>query len=449
MKRILILFTTMLIVSVTSTAQLTRQQLDSLNTLTNEDYRLMLNQLHIDSLRAGPSGNPKAPNAANTDESKATTYMCLPDPLILNDGEKVLDAETWWKKRRTEIIELFDREIYGRIPQQTPGVSWEVLSTTNEIVNDIPVVVKKLSGHVDNSSYPSINVAIQLTLTVPAKVTQPVPIVMEFGFVFPPGFKFPQSPAGTPREPSWQQQVLSKGWGYAIIVPTSYQADWGAGLTTGIIGIMNKGQHRKPDDWGVLRAWAWGASRALDYFETDKSVNAKQVIIEGLSRYGKAAVVTMAYDSRFAIAFVGSSGAGGTKILRRVFGEQVENLASSGGYHWFAGNFLKYAGPLSANDLPVDAHELVALCAPRPVFISTGSFEVEGGWVDAKGMFLGGAYASPVYELLGKKGLGTYDFPPIETPLVEGEIAFRQHKGGHTTGPNWPTFLKYADKYIK
>jgi hypothetical protein len=212
---------------------------------------------------------------------------------------------------------------------------------------------------------------------------------------------------------------------------------------------MNKGQRRKPDDWGALRAWAWGASRAVDYFEMDTLVNAKQVMIEGLSRYGKAALVTMAYDSRFALAFVGSSGAGGAKILRRNFGEQVENLTSSGEYHWFTGNFLKYAGPIKVNDLPVDAHELVALCAPRPVFISSGSFEVEGGWVDAKGMFLGGAFASPVYELLGKKGLGTYEFPPIETPLIDGEIAFRQHKGGHTTGPNWPTFLKYAEKYIK
>ena len=356
---------------------------------------------------------------------------------------------TWWKKRRPEIVELFDREIYGRVPQNMPKVTWQVLSVANDTVENIPVIVKKLSGHVDNSSYPSINVDISLTLTVPAKTHFPVPVVMEFGFIFPPGFKFPQPPPGTPREVNWRQLVLSKGWGYAIIVPTSYQADGGAGLTKGIIGLMNKGQRRKPDDWGALRAWAWGASRALDYFETDKLVNAMQVTIEGLSRYGKATIVTMAYDSRFAMAFVGSSGAGGAKILHRIFGEQVENLAASGEYHWFAGNFLKYAGPLTQNDLPVDAHELVALCAPRPVFISSGSFEVEGGWVDAKGMFLGGAYASPVYELLGKKGLGTYNFPPIETALIEGEIAFRQHKGGHTTGPNWPTFLKYADKYFQ
>jgi hypothetical protein len=198
-----------------------------------------------------------------------------------------------------------------------------------------------------------------------------------------------------------------------------------------------------------LRAWAWGASRALDYFATDKSVDATQVGIEGLSRYGKAALVTMAYDQRFAIAFVGSSGASGAKILRRTFGEQVENIASTGEYHWMAGNFLKYAGPLTPNDLPVDAHELIALCAPRPVFISSGSQQVEGGWVDAKGMFLGAVGAGPVYKLLGKKDLGTSELPPIETPLIDGDIAFRQHSGGHTTGPNWPTFLTFASRYLK
>ncbi len=449
MKNISLLLTFILIASVSIYAQFNQQKIDSIKNATNIDYQLMLTQLRINSLREGPSGNPHALNAANTDESKASPYTSLPDPLVLNNGEKVKDADTWWKKRRPEIVEFFDREIYGRIPQHLPEVSWVVTSTSKDTIENSPVVVKKLSGHVDNSSYPSVSVDIQLTLTTPANITRATPIVMEFGFILPPGFKFPDPAAGMPKESSWQKQVLTKGWGYAILVPTSYQADWGAGLTQGIIGLANKGQHRKPDDWGALRAWAWGASRALDYFETDKSVDAKHVIIEGLSRYGKAAIVAMAYDSRFAMAFVGSSGAGGTKILRRIFGEQVENLASSGEYHWFAGNFLKYAGHLKVNDLPVDAHELVALCAPRPVFISAGSIEVEGGWVDAKGMFLGGAYASPVYELLGRKGVGTYNFPPIETLLGEGEIGFRQHKGGHTTGPNWPFFLKYAEKYIK
>ena len=213
--------------------------------------------------------------------------------------------------------------------------------------------------------------------------------------------------------------------------------------------MPTRGQPRKPDDWGALRAWAWGASRALDYFETDHAVDASHVGIEGLSRYGKAALVAMAYEPRLAIAFIGSSGAGGAKILRRSFGEQVENVASSSEYHWMAGNFLKYAGPLTANDLPVDAHELIALCAPRPVFISSGSQQVEGGWVDARGMFLAAVAAGPVYRLLGGKDLGTVKFPPIETALIDGDIAFRQHRGGHTTAPNWPTFLQFASRYIK
>jgi hypothetical protein len=243
--------------------------------------------------------------------------------------------------------------------------------------------------------------------------------------------------------------VLAKRWGYAVLSPNSVQTDNGAGLTRGIIGLVNKGQPRKLDEWGALRAWAWGASRALDYFETDRSVDARQVGIEGLSRYGKAALVTMAYDPRFALAFVGSSGEGGAKLHRRTFGERVENVAGSGEYHWMAGNFLKYAGPLTWNDLPVDSHELIALCAPRPVFIGCGSFQAEGGWVDQKGMFLAAAGAGPVYRLLGKKDMGTTEFPPIETALIDGEVAFRQHSGGHTNGPNWPTFLTFASRYLK
>jgi hypothetical protein len=421
---------------------------DSINRVTQQDYKKMLALLNIDSTRHGPSGNPADPNAANSDESKASPYTTLPDPLTLKNGKKVTNAKTWWSKRRPEIVEDFDREIYGRLPKNIPGVTWEVVSVSNDTGNHVPAITKKIIGHVDNSAYPSITVNIDLTLTTPANAG-PVPVIMEFGFVFPPGFKLPEPPPGTPVEKSWKQQLLEKGWGYAILIPASYQADNGAGLTQGIIGLVNKGQPRKPDDWGTLRAWAWGASRAIDYFETDRSVDAKQIGIEGLSRYGKATVVAMAYEPRFAIAFVGSSGAGGTKILRRVFGEQVENLASSAEYHWFAGNFIKYAGPLTPNDMPVDAHELIALCAPRPVFISSGSPKIEGQWIDAKGMFLGGVYAGPVYKLLGKKDLGTMEFPSIETPLVTGDIAFRQHSGGHTTGPNWPTFINWASRYIK
>lgn len=423
--------------------------------LTSEqDHQRTMDLLHIAALRPGPSGDPKSPNAANVDESKVTPYT-IPDPLVLKSGKKVKTAKQWWARRRPEIVEEFDREIYGRAPANTPKVNWEVTGTTEEKTGDIPVISKKLVGHVDNSPYPLIHVDIQLTLTTPAKASGPVPVIMEFGLspevlaAMRKRLSEAQLAALAGSGPTWQEQVLARGWGYAVLIPTSVQADNGEGLTEGIIGLVNKRQPRKLDDWGALRAWAWGASRALDYFETDKSVDAKQVGIEGLSRYGKATLVAMAYEPRLAIAFVGSSGEGGAKILRRKFGEQVENVAAPSEYHWMAGNFLKYAGPLTANDLPVDSHELIALCAPRPVFISSGSRQVEGGWVDAKGMFLGAVGAGPVYKVLGKKDLGTSEFPPMETALIDGDIAFRQHNGGHTTGPNWPTFLTFASRYLK
>lgn len=415
-----------------------------------DDHKQMMQQLGITSLRPGPSGNPKAPNAANADESKATTYTSLPDPLILKNGKPVTSARQWWRQRRPEIVDDFDREVYGRMPHNLPAVAWKVVSETREMNGDMPVITKRLVGQVDNSSYSAVTLAIELILSTPAGASSPVPVMLNFGFRFPASFRPPAPPTSTtaPAEPTWQQQLLAKGWGYAILYPTSVQADNGAGLREGIIGLANKGQHRKSDDWGTLRAWAWGASRAIDYFESDKTVDAKRVGIEGLSRYGKAALVAMAYEPRFAIGFIGSSGAGGAKLHRRTFGEQTENVAGSGEYHWMAGNYIKYAGPLTPNDLPVDAHELVALCAPRPVFISAGSATVEGTWIDAKGMFLGGVHAGPVYRLLGKKDLGTSEFPPMETTLVDGDIAFRQHAGGHTTGPNWPTFLRFAERYM-
>jgi hypothetical protein len=440
-----------------------------------QDHQNMMEQLGIKTLRRGAEGmNRQSPYYQNTDEAKANPWPNLPDPLTLKNGQKVTTAEMWWRQRRGEIVEDFDREVYGRVPKNVPKVTWEVTNATEGTAGEIPTITKELVGHVDNSAYPLITVNIQLNLTTLANATRPVPVMMEFGFSFgpggfggmrkggpgattPPGGAPKGGPGGRPGGPGgfgggWQQQVLAKGWGYAIITPNSIQADNGAGLTQGIIGLCNKGQPRKPEDWGALRAWAWGASRALDYFETDKAVDAKQVGIEGLSRYGKAALVAMAYDRRFAIGFIGSSGAGGAKLHRRNWGELVENLTGSGEYHWVAGNFLKYGGPLNAGDLPVDAHELIALCAPRPTFISYGASSgpgAEGTWVDQKGSFMAAVAAGPVYRLLGKKDLGTTEFPPVEAALVDGELAFRQHAGGHTTGPNWPTFLAWADRYIK
>jgi len=409
-----------------------------------QDHQRLMDLLHITSLRPGADQrNPQAPNGVNFDESKANPYPNLPDPLLLKNGKKVKTAKVWWRERRPEIVELFDREIYGRVPKDLPKVKWEVTGTAGGTNGNVPVITKQLVGHVDNSAYPQVSVNIQLTLTTPAHAAGLVPVMLLLGGGGSGGGR---GPAG----PSAQQLILAKGWGYASLSTSSVQADNGAGLTQGIIGLVKKGQPRQLDDWGGLRAWAWGASRALDYFESDKAVDARHVGVAGHSRWGKAALVAMAYDQRFAIVYDSSSGEGGSKLHRRNWGELVENIAGRGEYHWMAGNFLKYAGPLHWNDLPVDSHELVALCAPRPVFIGAGQPIATGdGWADPKGMFLAAVGAGPVYKLLGKKDLGSTEFPPGETALISGDVAYRQHGGGHTDLPNWPTFLTFAGRYMK
>jgi hypothetical protein len=424
-----------------------------------EDHARTMKQLGLAAMPRGAVGA----SIETYDESKANPYPTLPDPLALKNGRTVTTA-AMWRTRRAEILEDFEREVYGRRPKNTPKVTWEVKSTTNGMNGDVPIITKELVGHVDNSSYPQVTVDIQLSLSTPANAKGPVPVIMQFGGGFgpgrgaagrggpPAGAPAPAPPAG----PTWQQQVLARGWGYAQIVPNSIQADNGAGLTSGIIGLVNKGQPRKLDDWGALSAWGWGASRALDYFETDKAVDATRVAIQGHSRYGKAALVTMAFDERFATGYISSSGAGGAKLHRRKFGEVVENVAGATEYHWMAGNYLKYAGNWDA--LPVDSHELIALCAPRPVFLSAGkgaepnpdgtTVQINDAWLDAKGSFLAAVGAGPVYRLLGKKDLGTKEFPPIDTTLTDGDLGFRQHTGGHTAEPTWPTFLTFAAKYF-
>jgi (4-O-methyl)-D-glucuronate---lignin esterase len=418
-------------------------------TLTaQQDRQLMLDQLKIPaaSMRPGPNGmNPRAANYQNIDEAKANPWPALPETLVTKSRKPVTTPEEWWKVRRPEIVEYFDAEVYGRVPKNVPKVTWEPADADDGRggprgfggrgpAPTVPTVTKRFVGKVDNAACPAITVNIQLQLVVPANAKGPVPVMMDFG-------------GG-----GGQRQYLDKGWGYALINPGSIQSDNGAGLTRGIIGLVNKGQPRKPEDWGSLRAWAWGASRAIDFLETNPAVDAKQIGISGLSRYGKAALVAMAYEPRFAIGLIGSSGEGGAKLHRRNWGEQVENLTGSSEYHWMSGTFLKYGGPLAPCDLPVDAHELIALCAPRPTFISYGGSTgqgAEGTWVDQKGSFMAAAAAGPAYKLLGKKDLGTTEMPPVETALVEGELAWRMHKGSHTTGPNIDTFVAWASRYLK
>jgi hypothetical protein len=246
-----------------------------------------------------------------------------------------------------------------------------------------------------------------------------------------------------------------------MIVPNSIQADNGGGLTKGVIGLCNQGQPREPEDWGALRAWAWGAARGLDYLETDQSVDAKRVGIEGVSRFGKAALVTLAFEARFATALVGSSGAGGAKPNRRNFGEAVENLTGSREYHWMSGNYLKYgaedasSGRKTAADMPVDAHELIALCAPRPTFISYGiPAKGDSNWLDQQGSYMATVAAAPAFTLLGAKAMGektdyrTAKMPPVNTDLLDGQLAWRQHDGGHEDRTNMKHFIKWANAML-
>jgi hypothetical protein len=350
-----------------------------------------------------------------------------------------------------------------------------------------------------------INVDINMILVLPANVKGPVPVLMMFGL---PNFPAPAQPLPAEMDklnaafkdmmvkydtslkaifekypvyspitrlagpnffalPAMEnlsptELLLASGWGYATIDPNSIQADNGAGLTKGIIGLVNKGKPRKPDDWGALRAWGWGVSRLIDYFEAtpDARVDPKKVGIEGVSRYGKAAIVAQAFDERVAVAFVASSGEGGVKLHRHIYGEALENL-TGGEYYWMAGNLIKYGasdaagGPKTAADLPVDSHQLIALCAPRPCFISYGVPSAgDPAWVDAHGSFMAGVLAGPVYRLLGKHDFGTPGdyltdpMPPVGK-LIGGELAWRQHEGGHTAGPNFPAFFEWVSAYIK
>ncbi|AQR63602.1 hypothetical protein BZG35_16615 [Brevundimonas sp. LM2] len=397
-------------------------------TLTaEEDHRRLLDLLGIARLRPGADGqNPHASNAVNYDEARADRCVGLPALLTSRDGTDVTRGT--WPARRAEILAMFENEIYGRVPVSAPGIRW---NSTPAPAQDGAREVRGLRGEDATGG-----LSIEATVSLPPCVTGPVPAVL--GLTFPRALtdRFPPEP-----RPTWKEQVLARGMAVVEYVPVSVQADDGAGLASGAIGLAGGGRPRALTDWGALRAWAWGAGRVLDALETMPGIDARRVSIFGLSRYGKAALVAMAFDTRFAAAFVASSGQGGAKLMRRDFGERVENIASSGEYHWMAGAYLKYAGPLTACDLPVDAHQLIALCAPRPVFISVGNPQADA-WTDPRGMFLAAAAASPAYALLGARPLQSPRFPPLGT-LVDGDLAFRQHEDGHTGGPNWPVFLDW------
>ncbi|HZQ39254.1 MAG TPA: hypothetical protein VFA87_00625 [Rhizomicrobium sp.] len=403
------------------------------------------------------------PGNANYDEAQANPYPNWPELMVMQDGTKVTTAAQW-RKRRAEIKRLFDDNVYGRYPAHIPKVTWHVDGVDNMEVQGVAAIVKHVTGHVDNSAYPAISVDIKLDVVTPASARgKKVPVIIGGGSVRPR----PPRPAPAPGQPVHMlsapkdvpesaRLLLDKGWGFVTVNNNDVQADNGAGLDKGIIGLVNHGKPRSLTDWGVLRAWAWSDSKALDYLQTDPDVNGKEVGVMGHSRGGKAALVAMVDDPRFAIGFISSSGAGGAAPYRRNYGESTANITAPNEFHWFAGNFLKYgAVGHTANELPVDSHEFIALVAPRPVFIGGGALITDpeyapgDAWQDAQGMFMAAAAASPAWEIQGRKGLGTSTFPPMGTLIDSGDVAFRQHQYGHTPAPNWPAFIQFASKYLK
>ena len=393
---------------------------------------------------------------SNYDEKKVRPYT-LPDPLVMASGQRVDSAEKWFKERRPEILKFYQAEIYGRVPSNAPRVTWEVAETDTK-ARDGTAIRKQVVGRMgDRPDGPRMN----LTMYLPARASGPVPMLLSISFGFGGGAARPRerpadSEEGEPRKRPRSGrgpggfdaigEVLGRGWGYATLNYTDIQPDRADRWTEGVIGLTLKpGQTRPaPDEWGTISAWAWGISRSIDYLETDRAVNPKQIAITGVSRLGKTVLWAGAQDERVAAVFSVVSGEMGAALIRRDWGETLDDMAQN--FPWqFAGNLQKWVGKW--NDLPVDQHMLIALCAPRPVYVNGG---LTDQWSDPKGEFLAMVAAGPVYRLLGYKDLGVTDLPPLDTPITGGDLAFHYHSGGHMAVPaDWKAFLDFADRRFR
>jgi hypothetical protein len=398
--------------------------------------------------RADAQGNPlrRAPTGhiSNYDESKVGSYT-LPDPLVLQNGQPVRTADQWFKQRRPEIIKLYETEIYGRLPRHAPRLTFTVAETDRSALAGL-AVRKHLVGHLGASHGPAIN----LFLYLPANATGPVPVLLHLTFsTVDPAMPAPastNSARSRPSEAGPLTNILARGYGYATVRYTELEGDSASSNLTLARKLALAPNQTKPaaDEWGTISVWAWGVSRVLDYLETDSAVDARRVALIGHSRLGKTALWAGALDTRFALVFSSCAGEMGSALARRDYGETVDDMAANFPW-WFAGNFQKYSGHW--NDMPVDAHMLIALNAPRPVFLTAGT---QDQWADPRGEFLAGVAAGPVYRLLGEKDLGATEGPPLDKPLITGAIGFLYHSGAHAILPeDWQTFFDFAERYLK
>jgi (4-O-methyl)-D-glucuronate---lignin esterase len=396
------------------------------------------------NLGSDANGNPlrkalKTGHISNYDESKVPPYT-LPDPLVMADGKRVTDAQTWRTKRRPEILRAYQAEIYGRIPANTPKVTWEITDTDSAAKGNTALMRRAIGRIGSTADAPRVNMMIY----TPAKAAKPVPLILLLNFGGGPPVEGKPVTNTQFNDPPVAADILARGWGYAMVGYQDIQPDRLNTFNQGVIGLtLAPGQQPKPDEWGAISAWAWGLSRIIDYFETDKLVDAKKIAVFGHSRLGKTALWASAIDERIAAVYSSCSGEMGAALARRDWGETVDDMTQNFPY-WFAGNFQRYAGRWS--DMPVDAHMLIALSAPRPVFITGGT---QDQWADPVGEFKAGVAAGPVYRLLGKNDLGTTELPPLDTPLTKGDIGWHYHTGGHAaTAADWKAFLEFVGKYF-
>ena len=399
---------------------------------------------HGNPLRRAPTGH-----ISNYDEAKVGTYT-LPDPLVLQNGKPVRDAKTWFKQRRPELLKLYETEIYGRVPANASKATFKVVETDTNALDGLAVwklVEIHFSGQPEGSN-------VHLHVYLPAKAAGPVPVLLHivfFGNLPGPGTESNIAPAAPQGRPVFHEtgpltNILERGYGYATFRYSEVQPDNSNTYHSGVIGLTLAPGQAKPalDEWGTISAWAWAASRVLDYFATDPAIDAKRVALIGHSRLGKTALWAGAQDPRFALVFSSCAGEMGSALARRDYGETVDDMAAN--FPWqFAGNFQQYSGHWT--NMPVDAHMLIALNAPHPVFITGGT---QDQWADPRGEFLAEVAAGPVYRLLGKSGLGVTNGPPLDTPLITGDLGFLYHTGGHTIAPgDWEAFLDFADRHLQ
>lgn len=400
----------------------------------------------------------------NYDEAKVPEYR-LPDPLILPNGKTIEDAKTWERKGRPAILKLFTEHVYGRAPGRPAGMKFHTWSYDRSALDGKATrkeIIIYLTGKTNGPS-------IELLIYLPNQARKPVPVFLGLNYygnqsIHPdPAIKITErwmrqgkddivvNNRATEKSRGYQasrwaiEQALERGFAVATFYYGDIEPDHEEGWKTGVRAALSKRGPQTvfgPSDWGALAAWAWGLSRAMDYIEKDRDLDAQRVVVFGHSRHGKAALWAGAVDQRFAIVISNDSGCGGAALSRRRFGETVERI-NTVFPHWFCDLFKQYNG--REDDLPVDQHELIALIAPRPVYVASADKDL---WADPKGEFLAAKHAEPVYRLYGLAGLGVEEMPGTNQP-VGHYIGYHLRSGTHDiTAYDWEQYLRFAARHF-